>query len=37
MSKGIVVLSVLITQSEPVFSISVLSMDHEMGKPYQLV
>ena len=37
MSKGIVVTSFLITQSEQVFSISVFSMYHEMGQPYQLV
>ena len=30
MSKGIVVTSFLITQSEAVFSISVFSMDYEM-------
>ena len=38
MSKGVVVTSVLITQSEAsVFNFSVFLIDHEMGQPYQLV
>ena len=37
MSKGFVVTSFLITQSEASVFNSVFSMDHEMGQPYQLV